>query len=87
MADLDEKHINYKSVEEVTKEPGEGTWEVLVNRWWSYRPDKGLLFYKKSPQCNRLENIARYVANKCYPDAEIIFIPYAYLKHDCHDYI
>jgi len=80
------KHINYKPLDEITKEPGEGFWEVYVDRWWSYEPDKGVLFYQKSPQCNKNEALARSVTSKYHPGAEVIFIPRAYLMHDCADY-
>lgn len=87
MPDIDRKHIKYLSLEEATKEPGNGVWEVLVDRWWSHEPGKGLLFYRKSPQCNGVKAISEFVTKKCHPDAEVIFVPRVYIRHDCHDYI
>ena len=87
MPDLVEKLISYVSLEDATREPGEGFWYVLTNRWWSYKPDKGLIFYGKSPQCNRLKNIADLVTKKCHPGADVIYVPRVYVKHDCKDYM
>lgn len=78
--------LTYMPLEQATAEPGNGTWDVLIDRWWSYEPDKGLLFYRKSPQCNKNELLARKITATCHPDAEVIFVPRAYLKHDCQDY-
>lgn len=69
-----------------TTDPGEGVWEILVDRWWSVHPDKGLVFYSKSPQCHRNAEIAKMLRDKYYPDAQVIFIPRVYLGHDCSDY-
>lgn len=79
--------MRYLPLDKATAEPGEGTWEVYTDRWWAHEPGKGLLFFRKSPQCNRNENIARHVAERCHPDAEVIFVPRVYLKHDCGDYL
>lgn len=79
--------VTYLSLEEATKEPGNGTWDVLIDRWWSYEPDKGLLFYGKSPQCNSHESISRQLTASHYPDAEVLFVPRVYVRHDCGDYI
>lgn len=87
MADIDRRFITYRPLDEVTRDPEEGTWKILTNRWWSYEPDKGLLFYRKSPQCNENEGLARKITKLCHPDAEVIFVPRVYLKHNCSDYI
>jgi hypothetical protein len=87
MPDIDRKFITYKSIEEVTREPGEGTWEILTDRWWSFNPSRGLLFYRKSPQCNSSKVIADKITAECHPDATVIFVPRAYLKHNCSDYV
>lgn len=64
--------ITYLPLDKATAEPGDGFW---------------LLFFRKSPQCNRNESIARSVTAKCHPGAEVIFVPRVYLKHDCGDYV
>lgn len=74
-------------LEQATAEPGNGTWDVLIDRWWSYQPGKGLMFYGKSPQCNDSENVSRRISARCWPDAEVLFVPRVYVRHDCGDYI
>ena len=82
------RQISYLPLDKaITAEPTDGFWEVYVDRWWSHEPGKGLLFYGKSPQCNRNENIARQVTERCHPGAEVIFVPRVYLKHNCGDYL
>lgn len=83
---IDRRHITYLPLDKAIAEPGDGFWDILADRWWSYEPDKGLLFFRKSPQCNRRESIARMVTEKCHPDAEVIFVPRVYLRHNCSDY-
>ena len=82
-----ERDIHYLPLDKATAEPGDGFWEIYANRWWSHEPGKGLLFYRKSPQCNQFEHIARSVAERCHPGAEVIFVPRVYLKHNCGDYL
>lgn len=75
------------TLKEATAKPGNGFWEVLVDRWWSYERGKGILFYNKSPQCNSNKSIAEHVTTKCHPNATVIFLGRVYVKHDCGDYI
>lgn len=86
-ATLKRNLIKYLPLEEVETSPGEGLWDILTNRWWAYEPGKGLLFYGKSPQCNRNESIARKVQESCHPDAELLFVERVCLRHDCGDYL
>lgn len=87
MTDIDRKFITYMPIAEAEAVPGDGFWEVLADRWWSYNPDKGLLFYRKSPQCNKNEALARKITKNYHPEATVIFLPRVYLKHNCSDYI
>lgn len=84
---VDAKFITYLPLNEVVREPRDGLWEILDNRWWSFYPGKGLMFYRKTPQCNTNEKIAQIVTSDCHPGAEVIFVPRVCLKHDCGDYI
>lgn len=86
MTAIDHRAITYLPLGEATAEPGDGIWDVLADRWWSHEPGKGLLFFRKSPQCNRHESIARKVTRH-HPGAEVIFVPRVYVKHDCGDYL
>lgn len=78
--------VSYMTLEEATAAPTEGFWYVLTDRWWSYEPEKGIIFYRKFPQCNRSKNIAEMITKKCWPGAEIIFLDHVYVQHDCKDY-
>lgn len=82
----DPASIRYLPLDKATAAPGDGFWEVYADRWWAYEPEKGLIFYRKSPQCNRDERIARRVVELCHPDAEMVFVPRVYVRHDCADY-
>jgi hypothetical protein len=62
-------------------------WDIYADRWWAHEPDKGLLFYGKSPQCNANESIARKVQQAAHPDAELLFVERVYVRHNCGDYI
>lgn len=86
MTNINSNLINYMTLEEATKEPDDGFWYVLADRWWSYEPGKGLLLYQNSPQCNKSKSITEAIARKRYPDAQIIFVPRVYLRHDCSEY-
>jgi hypothetical protein len=86
MPPINRKMVRYIPLDEATKEPDSGTWDVYVNRWWSHTPEKGIMFYRKSPQCNSNEQIARKIQESCYPEAETIFVPRVYLRHNCRDY-
>lgn len=83
---IDQTAITYIPLEEVTRPPRGGHWDVWANVWWSHVPGKGLMFYRKSPQCNSNETIARKLQEQLYPDAELVFVERAFLPHNCHDY-
>ena len=87
MTAIDRRQISYLPLDKATAEPGDGFWYVMADRWWSYEPDKGLLFFRKSAQCNQHESIARSITAQCHPGAEVIFVPRVYVKHDCGDYL
>lgn len=84
---IDRRQITYLSLDKATAEPADGIWDVYVDRWWSHDPARGLLFFRKSPQCNRVKAIAENVTTRCHPDTEVIFVPRVYVKHDCGDYL
>jgi hypothetical protein len=87
VAGIPRSEISYLPLDRATAEPANGFWEVYADRWWSHEPGKGLLFFRKSPQCNANENIARKVTERCHPGAEVIFVRRVYVKHDCGDYL
>lgn len=75
----------FLSLEEAREPTGIGPYYCYMNRWWAHLPGKGLIFYRKSPQCNSSQSISKHVA-RMYPDAEVIFVERAYILHDCRDY-
>jgi len=79
--------LRYVPLEQATALPGNGHCDVMVNRWWCYQPDRGLMFFGKSPQCNTDERLARSIQQRCWPDAELLFVERVYLPHDCGDYV
>lgn len=85
-AKIDRRFITHLPLDQATKPPTDGHWDVYANRWWCHEPGKGLLFWRKSPQCNPNESIARAVQKSCHPDTELIFVERVYLRHDCGDY-
>ncbi len=61
-----------------------GNFEVYVNAWWMVHPEKGIAFFGRTektrlsecaPQCNRDENLTRWLAEQLYPWAEVKQIP------------
>lgn len=64
--------------------------ETLTDRWWLVHPEKGAAFYKApgrrsgySPQCNHDRRIGGTIGPRCGFDAEIVFIPCAFVgRHD-----
>jgi hypothetical protein len=70
--------------------PAEG--HCFVDRWWAYCPEKqAVLFYVSSsrlfyngepllpsPQCNRLEYVARRLQQRLYPAGDVVFLPVVY---------
>lgn len=67
---------------EVLAQPREG--DTLIDRWWVSTPE-GVLFYQHptnrgwTPQCNRMERATRLIQENVYPEADITFVPVAYL--------
>ena len=62
------------------REPSEGD-RIMRDRWWVTHPERGLLTVISrgrepyaSPQCNSIEEIARGIAAKLYPWAEVKFV-------------
>jgi hypothetical protein len=66
-----------------------GTYDIMTDFYWAVTEDDCVLFYRgRSAQCNRNKGIVeRIVARAGYPPTRIEFIPIAYLKHNCSDYI
>lgn len=87
MTKLRESEITYLSLDEATKEPDDGLWDIWARRWWVHYPSKGLAFFRKSPQCNSNESISRKIQESHHPDAELLFVERVAVRHNCGDYI
>jgi hypothetical protein len=57
---------------------------VVASRWWIVHPKRGFVVYRKySPQCNTREEIARLIAARLYPWAEIRYADVVHIPHRC----
>ena len=76
----DHRDLTYLSLEEA-QTPRDGAL-VMVDRWWSCHPEKGLIFWRRySPQCNTNERINKKLTAQLYPWAEaqfmhVVYVPY-----------
>lgn len=59
----------------------------MMNRYWAVTSNDEALFYKSytSPQCNHDRSIVEHVMKE--PGIKIVFIPVAYIRHSCRDYV
>jgi hypothetical protein len=51
-----------------------GQVQMLLNKWWIYDPDKGLVFFGQWPQCNSDKSIVEASRAKYYPNTELLFV-------------
>lgn len=74
-----------------------GHCDVIRDHWWSYCPDRGLLFWQSdarrkgqlrgaSPQANRSEGTALMLQQKLFPWAELRFVPLVLQSINVGDY-
>lgn len=68
--------VTYVSLDEATT-PRDGP--VLTNRWWIYKPDQGIIFVNKYPQCNQYQRPMESVRKLIYPDAELIHLDVVFI--------
>lgn len=68
--------------------------EVITNHWWTVHEGRAVLYRAGrrfpgwSPQCNRSEIVARRLQERCWPGAETVFVPTAYLgQFDLSEYV
>lgn len=70
---------------EELKTPKDG-YMVILDRYWVVLNGKAL-FYKSrgylSPQCNSNKGLAAYMIEKVHKECEVVFVPVAYVKHNC----
>lgn len=82
----------FMSLDDVLK--ARGLTEALHNQWWSFDPQRGIIFWKRGvrrnvflyPQCNPDERISRMLTEKMYPWAEVLRVPLVLVRRNPSDY-
>lgn len=71
---------------EVLTTPREGAL-CYLNRYWLVTDADEALFYKHytSPQCNTDKSIVERRLKR--PGTKVVFVPVAYIRHNCSDYV
>jgi hypothetical protein len=72
------ENLNFKSLHDAINRPA-GVYETYDNYWWLTHPEKGIVFYRDSPQCNEDIEIARKMII-IYPWAELKYIQKVYVR-------
>ena len=56
----------------------------MADMWWAVTDDGYALFFKAYywPQCNAVKAIVERIR----PDCKAVFVPFAYVPHNCSDY-
>lgn len=80
-----DKNLRFIPIAKATTPPS-GLIEHFKNCFWCVHPDKGVVFWKQSPQCNTNELITARLAASMYPWAEVRLIPSVFRKINPHDY-
>lgn len=86
MIDPDDKRLRYVPLDKATVPPP-GLIEHIKDSWWSVHPERGLIFFKDSPQCNQNEAVSRHISSGHYPWAEVQFIPSVFRTINPQDYV
>lgn len=76
MGNLNPLKISYVPLDELTT-PREGY--VLMDRWWVVDRERGAMFYGFSPQCNHNRALCEHLCGKLYENAEVVFVPVAFI--------
>lgn len=89
----DDPRLHFLQLSEVTQAP-DGLCAHYKNRWWSYDPERGIIFWKPDkhsghlfPQCNSSEDTARHLTKSLYPWAETKFVPSVFVQANPQDYV
>lgn len=85
--DQSDDRLVFRPESEVTQPIDNST--VYADKWWVYVPDKGIMFFRRTPksrhlapQCNSNRDCAEAVRLKLYPWAELRHLPVVYLRID-----
>lgn len=76
----DHPNLRFMPLDDVTK--ASGAVDIVRDAWWAVHPERGLVFWRYSPQCNGVESIARSVIPTLYPWANIRQIPLVMIPED-----
>ena len=63
--------------------------EIVRDRWWAATDDDCVLVYKEySKQCNSNKAIVeRLISINNHPGTKVVFIPIAFMPHNCDDFV
>lgn len=76
---FDEKFLRFIPIDKAV-EPVSGSNFCYKKRWWVVHPQKGIVFYGRSPQCNVKKEITDHIAKKNYPWAEVQYLEYVFIQ-------
>ncbi len=81
----DDKALRFVPIEKATIPPS-GLIEHFKECFWCVHPEKGIVFWKRSPQCNTNKLSATRIRDHMYPWAEVHFLSSVFRKINPHDY-
>lgn len=65
----DHPNLRFMPLDDVTK--ASGAVDIIRDAWWAVHPERGLVFWRHSPQCNTDKRVADQVVPMLYPWADI----------------
>lgn len=83
--DASDKNLRFVLLEKATIPPN-GLIEHFKDCYWIVHPEKGVVYWKHSPQCNKSEEITKNIAKSLYSWVEIKFIPSIFRSINPNDY-
>jgi len=86
MLEPDNNQLAYVAIDQDVLEAPNGIIQHYKDHWWAVHPEKGLIFYYKSAQCNKSREIVATLVPKLYPWAEIKFFPSIFRRINISDY-
>jgi len=88
----DDSRLEFISLEDLTKPPKGQFFECYRNYWWTKHPEKGFAVFRRKRSegvhalANSDEAIARGLANRFYPWAEVEQVEQAYIPMNLNDW-
>lgn len=63
--------------------PKRGLFMVYVDSYWVVTPDREIILYDGSPQCNQHAFMAMHLQRRLYPDYATERLPLIFIRHEC----